>query len=366
MGKGGGGGPQTSEATQYTSRIPEFAEPYFREMMGRAAYETTRPYEPYPGQRLADFTAAERAGQAGIAERALSGGPAEMGSASDIASQVGYAPQGSGTDVAKWYNPQQLDPGDMGADRALDRYMDPFQRMVTDVEKREAQRQSDIQATGTAQQAAQAGGLGGYREAIMQAERERNLGQQMGDIEARGGQRAFEQAQRAYEADRAARMKAGQFDREQQYRRAGLWMTGLGEDRAGRQQQLGAAELLSKLGGQRQQMGYEDMRYLQAMGQGQRELAQQGLTMGYEDYMRQRGYPREQLSYLSNLIQGLPLADQTSYAKTTGTPGASPWGQAIGNIGGGVNLYKGWQSRGGGRVPGIAGVGLYRALRESR
>ena len=152
MGKGGGGGgPQTSEVTQTTSRVPEFAEPYFREMMGRAAYETTRPYEPYPGQRLADFTAAERAGQAGIAERALSGGPAEMGLASDIASQVGYAPQGSGTDVAKWYNPQQLDPGDMGADRALDRYMDPFQRMVTDVEKREAQRQSDIQASGTAQ-----------------------------------------------------------------------------------------------------------------------------------------------------------------------------------------------------------------------
>jgi len=36
------------------------------------------------------------------------------------------------------------------------------------------------------QQATQAGGLGGYREAIMQAERQRNLGQQLQDIQATG------------------------------------------------------------------------------------------------------------------------------------------------------------------------------------
>ena len=364
MGGKGGGTPPTQEMTTQTSRIPEFAEPYFREMIGRAGYETTRPYEPFPGQRLADFTAAERAAQAGIARMGFAGAPAEMGSASDIASQVGYAPQRSGTDVAKWYNPQQLDPGDMGAEGALDRYMDPFQRMVTDVEKREAQRQSDIQATGTAQQAAQAGGLGGYREAIMQAERERNLGQQMGDIEARGGQRAFEQAQRAYEADRASRMAAGQFDREQQFRRAGLWMSGLGEDRAGRQQQLGAAELLGQLGGQRQRQDFERLRMLQAMGQGQRELGQRGLDIGYQDFQRQRGYPRDQLSYLSNLIQGLPLAPmgqqtQTTYGGPTGIQ------QAIGAGLGGVGLYNMMGRSHGGRIPGVAGIGLHRALRAT-
>ena len=36
-----------------------------------------------------------------------------------------------------------------------------------------------------ASKAAQSGGLGGYREAILQSERERNLGQRLDDIQAK-------------------------------------------------------------------------------------------------------------------------------------------------------------------------------------
>ena len=64
--------------------------------------------------------------------------------------------------------------GTLADPATLESYMNPYQQLVTDIEKREVQRQSDIQAADISQQAAQAGGLGGYREAIMQAERERN------------------------------------------------------------------------------------------------------------------------------------------------------------------------------------------------
>ena len=484
MSKGGGGPPPTQQVETTTSRIPDFAEPYYREMMGRAAYETTRPYEAYPGQRLADFTAAERAGQAGMAEMASAGAPPEMGMASDIASQVGYGPTMSAMQVAQGFQPQQVRSGYRAADidpgyqagqlgqgyqagqrqagyggpgqfgpgfdagtvadpETLQSYMNPYQRMVTDIEKREAQRQSDIQAAGASQQAAQAGGLGGYREAIMQAERERNLGQQMGDIETRGGQAAFQQAQQAFEADRAARLQAGQlglqtgeareralqagetfgqqqfatneqlrqqqqqadlsayqageaarpqagsmgmtaqeiedrgrqaenqarmsaqqFNVEQGYRQAQLGMGALTEDRAAREQRLGAASQLGQLGGQQQRMAYERLRNLQAMGQGQREMGQRSLDMGYQDYLRQQRFPREQLSYLSNLIQGLPLAPMYNQATAVqGGPGGLQ--QAIGGLGGAVGLYRGMPASGGGRVPGLAGVGLNRALRGS-
>ena len=578
MGKGGADTsgynrtPPVQKMESTTSRIPEFAQPYFHEMMGRTAYETTRPYEAYPGQRLADFTEAERAAQSGIAGMADAGAPPEMGMASDITSQIGYGPQISGMDVARGFQPQrvrsnyrssyidpgyqagqlgqgyqagqrgqeyqagQFDPGyaarELGQDytarelaaqytgagapggaqfgpgfeagtmadsETIQQYMNPYQRMVTDIEKREAQRQSDVQASGTAQQASQAGGLGGYREAIMQAERERNLSQQMGDIEMRGGQAAFQQAQQAFEADRAARLQAGQlglqtgqareqalqqaeqyrqsafgtsesarqaqqqmqtaafrageearqragamgmtaqqaedagrqaqeqfgqaqfgqneqvrlaqqeanrtayqaqqqamqeagrlglsaqeiqergrqaanqaymqaqqFNVDQGYRQAQLGMTGLGEDRAGRQQRLMAAQQLGQLGGQQQQMGYERMRMLQAMGQGQRQLGQQSMDMGYQDFLRQQRFPREQLSYLSNLVQGLPLAPMYNQ---TGTTYGGPTGlqQALGAGIGGVGLYNQMRPRaaGGGRVPGVAGVGLHRALRAA-
>ena len=127
-----------------------------------------------------------------------------------------FDPMYGARDIESQYTGQvDLGPGfDAGtiADPAtLESYMSPYQQLVTDIEKREAQRQSDIQAADISQTAAQAGGLGGYREAIMQAERERNLGQQLADIQTRGSQAAFEQAQRAFEADRAARLQEAQF-----------------------------------------------------------------------------------------------------------------------------------------------------------
>ena len=51
---GGGGGVQESKVTQ--TNLPEYARPYFEELLGRTVFETTRPYEAYPGQRIAEFT----------------------------------------------------------------------------------------------------------------------------------------------------------------------------------------------------------------------------------------------------------------------------------------------------------------------
>jgi len=46
-------------------------------------------------------------------------------------------------------------------------------------------------------EAAGQGSLGGYREGIMQAERERNLERQLGDVYGAGMQQAYGQAQQA-------------------------------------------------------------------------------------------------------------------------------------------------------------------------
>ena len=103
----------------------------------------------------------------------------------------------------------------MNYEQNIDRFMSPYQQNVIDIEKREARRASDIAAKQGGDAATQAGGLGGYREAIMQAERERNLGQQLGDIQSRGSQRAFESAQQQLERERASGMGAARFGLEQ-------------------------------------------------------------------------------------------------------------------------------------------------------
>jgi len=481
MSKGGSSRPSgPQEVTQISSNLPEYAEPYFRKAMARTVYESARPYQTYTGSRMADFTPEERMSMQGMTEMAAAGTPWQMRQASDIASRTGYQPVGQGLSMAREFQPQpitsqyagpQIDPGYQAGDisqdyqagarqvgytgrpgdvwalgapdggpgigppggqfgpgfspgtvadpQTLERYMSPYQQMVTDVEKREARRESDIAGSQIGQQAAQAGGMGGYREAIMQAERERNLGQQLGDIQTRGSQAAFQQAQQAFEADRAARLQAGQlglqtgqareqalqegerfgqqqfmtneqlrqqqqqaqlgvyqageaarqqagamgmtaqeiedrgrqaenqarmsaqqFNVEQQRAAAELGLRGLGFDQATRDQQLRAAQQLGGLGSQEQQMAYERLKSMQAAGEMQRQLQQQGLTMQYQDFLRQQAFPREQLGMFNQMLRGLPITPGTTQA-TYGGP--SSMERLLGS--------------------GIAGVGLYRGLR---
>jgi hypothetical protein len=54
-----------------------------------------------------------------------------------------------------------------------------------------------------------------------------------------------------------------------------------------------------------------------AAGAEQREYQQQLLDNQYADFLRQRDYPMEQLSYFSSLLRGIPVqmgSTQTSYA----------------------------------------------------
>jgi len=99
------------------------------------------------------------------------------------------------------YTPQGITTG-LGPVGSVQSYMSPYQQAVTDIEKREAARQSAIAAQGEQAKFAQAGAFGGSRQAIVEAERARNLAQQMGDIESRGLQSAYDRAlaQRAQEA----------------------------------------------------------------------------------------------------------------------------------------------------------------------
>jgi len=107
---------------------------------------------------------------------------------------------------------------------------------------------------------------------------------------------------------------------------------------------LDAANFLGGLGGQRQSMAYDRLRNLQAAGQIQRELGQRGLDLGYQDFLRQQAFPREQLGLLSSLLQGLPIQPGTTVS-SFGT-GPSDMQQLLGT--------------------GIGGVGLYNAMRGGR
>jgi len=88
--------------------------------------------------------------------------------------------------------------------------MSPYIEGVVQPQIREARRQSEITGEQQASRMAKAGTFGGARQAIMEAERERNLQQQVEGITGRGYQEAYGQALQAFTADEARQLQAEQ------------------------------------------------------------------------------------------------------------------------------------------------------------
>lgn len=105
------------------------------------------------------------------------------------------------------YDPTQFQTG-LGPVKSVQDYMSDYTSGVTDIAAREATRQADISRQAEQARFAQAGAFGGSRQAIMEAERQRNLGTQIGDIRAKGLQEAYDRAQQQRLAEAGMGMEA--------------------------------------------------------------------------------------------------------------------------------------------------------------
>jgi hypothetical protein len=316
----GGGSSGPTETTVTQTDLPEYVQPYFERLLQRSEADSIQGYQPYGGQRLAYFSPDELTSQAMTRGYATSGTPqayrdaqARFGSVAPTTSgytagqtKSTYDPREVGpTYQAGTYSPSyQAGPFDarydpnlresqyiagqagpiydpLAYEQNLSRFMSPYQQNVIDVEKREARRQSDIMGKGIGDQATGQGGLGGYREGIVQAERERNLAQQMGDIQTRGSQAAFESAQAQLERERAAQLGAAQF---------GLTRFGAQEGAYQTQEQLSQASF--NAGEQARQqaasMGLTAQQQEEAARQAQEKFAQTGFQ-AQQQALQQQG-----------------------------------------------------------------------------
>tara|TARA_B100001741_G_C16529687_1_gene588950 strand:- start:79 stop:966 length:888 start_codon:yes stop_codon:yes gene_type:complete len=246
--KGGSSAPTETTVTQ--TSIPDEVMPQFKGLLARSEFESNQPYLPYPQARLAGFSPAERMAQRGFGAMAQYGSPMETRMASQGLANL---------------------PNTMTS-RIADAYMSPYFSQALDPTKNEAIRQSALQARGIRDSAASSGGLGGYREAIMQSNRQRDLNRQLTDLEKVGRQDAFMDASRRFEADRQARMAQIQG--------------------------------LAGLGLQRQEGATSRLRNLQNIGEQQRALQQASMDIGYQDFLRQQGYPQQQLGFYENILKG--------------------------------------------------------------
>ncbi len=206
-GGGGGGGPQTS--TTNTSNLPEYAQPYFERGMERAEALSQEGYIPYTGQRIEGYSPQQQQlfQQTYGLQR-----PGELTGASQA---TGAATLGA---LGTQYGPTQFDraTAEKFGTSQMQEYMSPYQQGVTDIAKRQAALDAMKIQQATNLGAARQGTYGGARQLLGQTEREKALGQQLSDIQVKGLQSSFENAQAQFERDQARRMQAQQYGLEAQ------------------------------------------------------------------------------------------------------------------------------------------------------
>lgn len=348
---GGSSAPTQQNVTTTTSNLPEYARPYFENAVGRAQAESYRPYAAYNQQRIAGFTPAQEQVQQNILGMTA---PNQFGTGSALAYQAGVNALNQQNFAPGQFSAQQVNapnltqyqmggPDSFGTQQAQ-QYMSPYMEAALEPQKREAIRSAKQGQLAQDLGAARQGTYGGSRQLLASMERERNLGQQLGDIQARGMQTAFEQGQGQFNTEQALRQRAGEtnlnaaLQTQQLGAQTGLQagianqQQGLEAQRLGEQsRQFGAqqglaglqaagqmGQTLGNLGQYQQQANLQRLQAQSAAAQEQRGLQQQYLDQAYADFLRQRDYPMERLGQFSNILRGLPVGlntTETTYAR---------------------------------------------------
>ena len=287
-----GGVTTTSIDPSQSTLAPNFAS-YVYSMLDKGQGLADLPYQEYTGTRFAGPSELQQKAFAGI------GG---LGPATGTMAGIGAAQQAiSGLQGLQPYTAATFSPT-QGIGSIAD-YMNPYQQNVVDIQAREARRSADIARTAEQARLAQAGAYGGSRQAIMEAERQRNLSQQIGDIQEKGLQAAYDRAVAQRQQEMGMGLQAQQFGEQSRQFGATQGLQGL-------QTQLTGANILGGLGQQQFGQGLQGLQTQLTAGEQQRAIAQQPLDFAYQQFQESMKYPYQQTSFMQSLLQGLPLAAQ--------------------------------------------------------
>jgi hypothetical protein len=335
-GSDGGGSAQPTSTSQTT--IPEYAQPYMERLLGKAEAASEAPYQTYGGERLVGATQEQQAARQGVAGLQQ---PGQCGTATELStlgglSSLGYGGQAAG--AGQQYMGMATDP------RAQQAFMSPYMQNVVDIQKQEAIRDAQKGQLGQNLAAAKQGTYGGARQTLAMTERERNLGQNLAQIQAAGGQRAFEAAQQAQ-----------QFGSQ-------LGLQGLQAGISGSGQAAQAGATLGQLGIGQQQTDLSRLGAQEQFGSLAQRDQQAGLDLAYQDFLAQQRYPYSQLGFMSDILRGSGnLAGTGGSALYQAPPSTGSQLLGLASTLGGAYLAGGGKfMREGGEVSGLGAVKNYQ------
>ena len=376
------GQTQTAESPQ-----PEYVRDASARAIEAAKGIAAEPYTAFGGPRVAGLTPAQQAAitqQQGYRGQGVTGADVGIGTLGQVGGMYGAAGQRGGTAEGYLVGAAGTQAGALGtlgssfdaAQRSramaeggyglagqgaegisgaeIQGFMNPYTTNVIDAAARKFREESALEQTRLGSQAAMSGGFGGSRAAIASGIQSRIQQEGIGDLYSKGLATAYESALTAAQEGRKRQLQGSQAQSQaagQSTAAGNLARSATGEMRA-----IGAEE--RQLGGQQRQLG-DSQRGLgmdqitaaqrrQAIGQAdvtgqlgvaglQQGVDQRSMDVAYADFLREQAYPKEQLEFLSGMIQGTPTggykpSSPDVYDKPSGFQKFLGYGADIANI----------------------------------
>ena len=323
-----------SQIQEYQTGFAEPIRPYAEELLGKAQLYTDpdiNPYMQYMGDRVAQFSPLQ---QQSYENAALMQTAPQLGDATALAGMSGLG----ALNTQYTFNPANFNSA------TAQSMMNPYMQNVVERQQQDATRQSAIAGQAQQAQAARSGAFGGSGDYLMRGQAAGNLARQKGDIQATGLNNAYQQAMQQFNTQ-------NQLNAQQQQFGAGLGLQGL-------QTANTAAQNLGNLGQTQygQNMGINQMQ--NQLGGQQQTQTQNVLNNQYQDYLNYQNYPYKQMGFMSDMIRGLPLTQQsqTMYQQP---PSMLQQVAGAGLVAKGLGMYAGGGSVDE-RPAGLADLAIYR------
>ena len=267
-----------------TTEIPKYIAEPTADIIGEAMDVAREGYTPYAGPRLAGFSQDEL--------DAFQQARDMQGIAGLQQDQAFTAATAAGAPASSLMAPYEKD----------------YMTKVAVVAAGKLRDQSAIEQQNIAAKAVGAGGLDSSRFAILEAERQKNLQEGLGDLYTKAQAAAFTTALGAAQKDKDAQLKSG--------------------------------ETMSRIGTRGQLGRQTDAAILQGIGGLQRGQDQTAIDIAYTDFLREQEGPKEQLGFVSDIIRGAPFGQRTtSVGQTPGQRPAPFLSQLLGLGMQGANIY---------------------------
>ena len=276
---GKGSAPEPPTKTQVTqTSLPDYAEPYFEDLMSRGEEESLKDYVGVPGQRIADLNADEF--------KAFNLTRDNIGDWRTGLDQVGRTAA-----LGQGYAPGGIrDISTEGQIASAEQYLNQYVENSLNVAQRRSERRFDEAQLGRDTAATNAGAFGNSRRFVENEIARGNLGEELAGTEAQilndAQNRAFQLAADETQAGISRDISAGQLAGD--FGRLGLEAGSLG-----------------------QELGFADANALQQVGAINRDLEQQRLDLQTADFISERDFGRQQIGWLGSLLHGIPVSPQS-------------------------------------------------------